>query len=184
MSLRMCAWALVVLAAVALVACDDKDVGSAAENGTVTTAAVGADPSPTSALPYVSTSTTIPIDFDAAVAEIKDALHDAEGDLCALVDVTARPLNVAPQTEEQAQVVVDMIVGMVESMGRVAEPSDTKIYQEAAARLEDQAEAKDYSPEWLSSEMYKALDDPDFFKASGRLQARYQAQCPQATTGN
>lgn len=177
MSLRALTWTVVVLAAVVLASCDDKDVADASNDPT-TTLLAGAE---TTEFPKGVTSTTTPIDFDEEVAELEAVLDDAEGDLCALVEVTSRKLNVVPADPEQAHTVVDLIVKMVESMGRVVEPGDAQHYEDAADRLEEDAEEKDYDPEWLTgAETFKSLDDPEFFEASGRLQARYQEQC---TTG-
>jgi hypothetical protein len=176
MSLRAWTWTVVVLAAVVLVACDN-DGTDASEKAVTTTAEPGA----TTQVPLGSTSTTTPKDFETETAKLQNALDAAEGDLCQLMDVTDQPLYVVPEDEEQAHIVVDLIVDMVESMGRVAEPGDAKYYAEAADRLRDEAEAKDYEPSWLTGpETFKALDDKEFFEASGRLQARYQQQCPQA----
>ncbi len=178
MSLRALTWTVVMIAAGALMGCDEKDSGASKDAAASTTAA-----SDTSAATMGESTTTVPVDFDEEIAKLDAALEQAEGDLCALVKVFGRPLAVVPTTPEQAKVVLDRIVEMIDEMGDVAEPGDGKYYEAAAERLRDEAEEHDYSPEWLTgSEPFSALDDPEFFEASGRLQARYQEQCGEKTT--
>jgi hypothetical protein len=174
MSFRSLTGIVVLAAAIVLGGCDGKGTSADTTDGGASPSAEVADPT----MAKASTSTTTPVDFDAAVAALDDALDSAEGDLCALIAATNRPMSVVPETEEQARQVVDLIVRMVKSMGEVADPADEQLYEEAAERLEDEAEAKDFSPEWLTgADSFKALDDPEFFEASGRLHQRYQAQC-------
>jgi hypothetical protein len=142
--------------------------------------------SSTSVLGQAATGgTTTTVAFSDEIADVKQRLAKASGNLCAMVDATHEQLHVTPQNVTEVHQAIDLLVAIIRAMGTVASARDGRIYNATADQLRADARQAGYSVAWIrSSRSSDALNDKDFVAASSRLETKYQATCEQTTTSS
>ena len=180
MSQRSFRWLVLLAIVVAVAACDQTDDGSEA-SPTSAPSSTGGEAAAESKL---STSSTVPVDFDAEVEQVTEDIAAADGDLCALVAAASQSLSAVPRTPEEVKKAIEISVMMMEEMADLSEGEDAEIFEDRAEALEAEAEAEAYSPTWFAGGSgVKSMNDKKFGEASSHMSERYRAECTTSTTG-
>lgn len=171
--------AVVLAAGLALtvVACGDDDGSEeGASSSTSTTVAGQAD----------QTTTTISDeDFAATADEVEAAVQDAGDDLCA-VGMAPQQLP-TPSTPAQLERMLEIFQQTLDVAASTLEgddPESAAALRKAASDLIAEAEAADYDMGMISGDsLPKALQSPEYLKASEALNKKFSAECQQVTAG-
>ncbi len=122
-------------------------------------------------------------DFVGQIDELSNAIDEADGDLCAIVEVgkQAGPPS-SPSTPAQVEALINAQVSMLRALAAVEPVDETNgpVLTAYADKLLAAGEEAGFSVEFLSSEEFMALQsDASLSPAVAAYQTRSQTECPQ-----